>query len=229
MDRSLATGRSLTATACPSASAPLRWRGDKLLLNGKPIVLRGFGRHEDFPVTGRGGVPAVNIKDYALMNWIGANSFRTSHYPYDEEMLTLADKMGFLVISETPAVGLFFHEDGLERRLELTQQMTQELIEPDKNHPSVIMWSLANEAHSTRGNEVPFFAHCMIWQNRPATAAQSPSSVTCLRQKLPLNSLTPFVLIFIAAGIKNRVIWRLDLPSLNALLTRPSPSLAGPF
>ncbi len=130
---------------------------DKLLLNGEPIFLRGFGRHEDFPITGRGVVPAVNIKDYALLDWIGANSFRTSHYPYDEEALQLADRLGYLVISETAAVGLFFQEEGMERRLELCRQYTQELINRDKNHPSVIAWSLANEARSVRGNEVPFF------------------------------------------------------------------------
>lgn len=131
--------------------------GDQLLLNGQPIMLRGFGRHEDFPIAGRGSVPAVNIKDYALLKWIGANSFRTSHYPYDEEALTLADRLGLLVISETAAVGLFFEEEGMERRLELCRQFTHELIERDKNHPSVIMWSLANEARSVRGNELPFF------------------------------------------------------------------------
>ncbi|MHA1487453.1 MAG: sugar-binding domain-containing protein, partial [Promethearchaeota archaeon] len=68
-------------------------KGDKLLLNGKPIYLTGFGRHEDFPITGRGYVPAVIIKDYSLMNWIGANSFRTSHYPYSEQMMDLADRL----------------------------------------------------------------------------------------------------------------------------------------
>ena len=46
----------------------------------------------------------------------GANSFRTTHYPYSEHMLDLADELGFLVIDETPAVGLFFRQDGLERR-----------------------------------------------------------------------------------------------------------------
>ena len=131
--------------------------GDKLLLNGQPIVLRGFGRHEDFPVTGRGEVPAVIIKDFALMTWIGANSFRTAHYPYSEEMLALADRLGFLVISETAAVGLFFQEEGLERRLQLCEQYTRELIERDKNHPSVIAWSLANEPRSLRPAAVPFF------------------------------------------------------------------------
>jgi beta-glucuronidase len=131
--------------------------GDQLLLNGLPIYLRGFGRHEDFPVTGRGLVPAVIVKDFALMKWVGANSFRTTHYPYSEEMMYLADQLGFLVIDETPAVGLFFAEAGLERRLTLCQQFTQELISRDKNHPSVIMWSLANEPHSRRPEAKAFF------------------------------------------------------------------------
>ena len=132
--------------------------GDRLLLNGKPIVLKGFGRHEDFAIAGRGLLPPVIVKDYALLEWIGANSFRTSHYPYSEEMLMLADRLGYLVIAETPAVGLFFAEAGLARRLELCRQFTQELIERDRNHPSVIMWSLANEPHSRPAVSKRFFA-----------------------------------------------------------------------
>jgi beta-glucuronidase len=141
----------------PVGIRSIQVRGDRLLLNGTPIMLTGFGRHEDFPITGRGTVPAVNIKDYALMSWIGANSFRTSHYPYDEEMLSLADRLGFMVISETPAVGLYFQEEGLSRRQELCRQYIRELIARDKNHPSVIMWSLANEPRSVRPSAVPFF------------------------------------------------------------------------
>ncbi len=82
------------------------------------------------------------------MRWIGANSFRTSHYPYSEQMMDMADRLGFLVIDETPAVGLFFFEEGLEKRNRLCQQMIREMIERDKNHPSVIMWSIANEPHT---------------------------------------------------------------------------------
>ena len=122
---------------------------DKLLLNGKPIYLTGFGRHEDFPITGRGYLPAVIIKDYSLMTWIGANSFRTSHYPYSEQMMDLADRLGFLVIDEIPAVGLTFGKNVIERQLELCEQYIEELIKRDKNHPSVIMWSLANEPRSS--------------------------------------------------------------------------------
>ena len=131
--------------------------GDALLLNGAPVYLKGFGRHEDFPVAGRGLVPPVIIKDYSLMEWVGANSFRTTHYPYSEQMMDLADRLGFLVIDETPAVGLFFQEEGLERRLELCRGFVRELIDRDKNHPSVIAWSLANEPHSRRPAARDFF------------------------------------------------------------------------
>ncbi len=132
-------------------------KDNQLLLNGKPIVLRGFGRHEDFPVLGRGLCEPVIIKDYALMHWVGANSFRTTHYPYSEQMLDMADRLGFLVIAETPAVGLYFTAKGLPRRLQLCQQYTREMIDRDKNHPSVIMWSVANEPHSNRPEAEPFF------------------------------------------------------------------------
>ncbi|MCB8924713.1 MAG: beta-glucuronidase [Ardenticatenaceae bacterium] len=140
----------------PIGIREIKVEGDALLLNGRPIYLTGFGRHIDFPVTGRGFVPAVIVKDYALMKWIGANSFRTTHYPYSEEMMRLADRLGFLVIDETPAVGLFFAKKGLKRRLQLCRQYVEELISRDKNHPSVIMWSIANEPHSSPATAVPF-------------------------------------------------------------------------
>ncbi|MCX7029805.1 MAG: hypothetical protein NTU62_06745, partial [Spirochaetes bacterium] len=101
---------------------------DAILLKGRPVYLKGFGRHEDFPVAGRGFVDSVAVKDCALMEWVGANSFRTTHYPYGETTMDLADRMGFLVIDETPAVGLFFLPEGLSRRLELCKLFTRELI-----------------------------------------------------------------------------------------------------
>lgn len=121
--------------------------GHQLLLNGQPVKLYGFGRHEDFPVVGKGYLPALIIKDFALMKWTGANSFRTTHYPYSEQQMQLADEMGFLVINETPAVGLFFQAEGLQKRTALCEQYIRELVARDKNHPSVILWSIANEPH----------------------------------------------------------------------------------
>jgi beta-glucuronidase len=119
----------------------------QLLLNGKPIFLKGFGKHEDFPIYGRGTANPVIVKDFSLMKWAGANSFRTSHYPYDEEFMRMADREGFLVIDEVPAVGLYFHGDTTElaQRQVMVKQYLNELITRDKNHPSVIMWCIANE------------------------------------------------------------------------------------
>jgi beta-glucuronidase len=121
--------------------------GDQLLLNGEPIFMRGFGKHEDFPVHGRGLNMPLLVKENALFNWLGANSYRTSHYPYSEEAMQLADREGVLIIDETPAVGLTFDDgDGnIRARLEQCKRQLRELIARDKNHPSVIMWSLANE------------------------------------------------------------------------------------
>lgn len=150
-------GESFDRYTLPVGIRTIAVVGDRLLLNGEPIKLTGFGRHEDFPVTGRGLVPAVIVKDYALMQWIGANSFRTSHYPYSEQMMELADRLGFLVIDETPSVGLYFRQDSLERFRALCHQYVQELIGRDKNHPCVMMWSLANEPHSERPEAKPFF------------------------------------------------------------------------
>jgi beta-glucuronidase len=121
--------------------------GDKILLNREPIYLTGFGRHEDFPVHGRGLNMPLVVKDYALLKWVGANSYRTSHYPYSEEQMMMADREGILVIDEIPAVGLTFEdgEENIQTRLAQCKQQMEELIARDKNHPSVIMWSVANE------------------------------------------------------------------------------------
>ncbi|HUL05549.1 MAG TPA: beta-glucuronidase [Candidatus Acidoferrum sp.] len=132
-------------------------RGDRLLLNGQPIQLRGFGRHEDFPVHGRGLDLPVLIRDHALLKWVGANSYRTSHYPYSDEAMAVADREGFLIIDEIPAVGLLFDdsEQAVATRLATCKQQISDLIARDKNHPSVIMWSVANEPSSRgalRGN-----------------------------------------------------------------------------
>jgi beta-glucuronidase len=149
-------------------------QGNALLLNNKPVFLCGFGRHEDFPIIGRGLPYAVMIKDTALMQWVGANSFRTSHYPYAEEILDLADKTGILVIDETPAVGLYFSDDGVAARLETCRSQVREMIARDRNHPSVIMWSLANEPDSDVPAAKTFFLNLYqlarsLDQTRPIT------------------------------------------------------------
>ena len=136
----------------------------QILLNGHPIYLKGFGRHEDSPLHGRGFDPVANKRDFELLTWIGANSFRTSHYPYAEEQLYQADREGFFVIDEVAAVGMmpslsnfadaaggasgecFFDLPHVkEKLLPVHLQAVRELIDRDKRHPSVCAWSLFNE------------------------------------------------------------------------------------
>ena len=121
--------------------------GDRLLLNGQPIELRGFGKHEDSPAFGRGLNLPQMTQDASLMRWLGANSYRTSHYPYAEEAMDLADRLGFLIIDEIPAVGLSFSdgEANIRARLDQCKAQIAELVARDKHHPSVISWSVANE------------------------------------------------------------------------------------
>lgn len=130
--------------------------GNKFLVNNKEVYFKGFGKHEDFHIVGKANVDAVNIRDFELMKWINANSFRTSHYPYSEDILDLADEYGFLVISETPAVSINF-KFATEKTLEVHKQTLKEMILRDYNHPSVVMWSVANEPQSCHEDSNEYF------------------------------------------------------------------------
>jgi beta-glucuronidase len=121
-------------------------RGGRILLNGQPVKLNGFGRHEDFFASGKGLNLPLLVKDYGLMRWTGATSYRTSHYPYSEEEMQLADREGFLIIDEIPAVSLQFeYDENVAERLRMCLQQIDELVARDKNHASVLMWCVANE------------------------------------------------------------------------------------
>ena len=121
--------------------------GTRLLLNGESVQLRGFGKHEDFFFHGKGLDLPVLVRDYELLKWIGANSFRTSHYPYAEEALMLADRVGLLVIAETPGVSLTFSDEPAiieARRVQLRQDLV-DMVRRDRNRACVIAWSIGNE------------------------------------------------------------------------------------
>ena len=90
----------------PVGIRTVRVDGPRFLINEEPFYFRGFGKHEDAAVRGKAHDDAFMVHDFALMDWLGANSFRTSHYPYAEEVLEYADRHGIVVIDETAAVGL---------------------------------------------------------------------------------------------------------------------------
>jgi len=137
--------------------------GGRFLINGEPFYFTGFGKHEDSAVRGKGHDNAYLVHDFQLLDWIGANSFRTSHYPYAEEVMDFADRHGIVVIDETAAVGLNKKigggiadmlggagdkdfADGFGPKMQdAHKREIRELIARDKNHPSVVMWSIANE------------------------------------------------------------------------------------
>ncbi|KAJ5589080.1 hypothetical protein N7537_011758 [Penicillium hordei] len=146
--------------------------GSKFLINGKPFYFTGFGRHEDTTVRGKGHDQAYMVHDFQLMDWIGANSFRTSHYPYAEEVMDFADRQGIVVIDETPAVGLniglmgvsgsespkTWSEENINNNTQKAhKQAIRELISRDKNHASVVMWSIANEPASEEDGAREYF------------------------------------------------------------------------
>ncbi len=193
----------------PIGIREVRISGENILLNGSPIYLKGFGKHEDSDIVGRGFNIGVMKRDFELMKWIGANSFRTSHYPYDEEIYRMADREGILIIDEVPAVGLFeslanffdagtgkgaksfFSKPTISQLLKAHLRALEEMIVRDKNHPSVIAWSLLNEPESTDPNSYPYFktlfdkAAELDVQKRPRTFAMevnsSPTKCKCFQ------------------------------------------------
>lgn len=178
--------------------------GMDILINGEPVYLRGFGKHEDSDIVGRGFNIGIMKRDFELMKWIGANSFRTSHYPYSEEIYQMADREGFLIIDEVPAVGMFqslmnfmeastgkqtafFKKETTPVLLKAHLRAIEEMIARDKNHPSVVAWSLLNEPETTNEAAVPYFkevfdlANKLDMQKRPRTFALIMNSLpdTC--------------------------------------------------
>lgn len=122
----------------------IRTEGDKIMLNGKPVFLAGINLHEETFGDSR---RAVSAEDDSLLlqaaKDLGCNFVRLAHYPHNEDMVRLADRMGLLVWSEIP---LYWGIDWKnERTYSLAVQQLREMISRDRNRASVIIWSIANE------------------------------------------------------------------------------------
>ncbi|WP_099469221.1 beta-glucuronidase [Konateibacter massiliensis] len=175
----------------PYGIRTVRVDGTNFLINEKPFYFKGYGKHEDTFPNGRGINLPMNTKDISVMKWQGANSFRTSHYPYSEEMMRLCDEEGIVVIDETTAVGVnlefggganfngqkistFDKENGIQTQ-EHHKEVVRDLIARDKNHACVVMWSIANEPDSYSKGAYEYFeplyslARKLDPQNRPCT------------------------------------------------------------
>jgi beta-glucuronidase len=157
-------GATVDVYSLPVGVRTVRVDGARFLINEHPFYFRGFGKHEDAAVRGKAHDNAFMVHDFALLEWLGANSFRSSHYPYAEEVLDYADRRGIVVIDETPGVGInsglaagafgaephtTFSDDTVNASTQAAhRQAIHELIARDKNHPCVVLWSIANEPES---------------------------------------------------------------------------------
>lgn len=123
-------------------------KGNKIYLNNKPIFLKGINIHEENPIRGN---RAYNIDDAKmLLNWakeLGCNFVRLAHYPHNEFMTKIADKLGLMVWSEIPVYWSIDWNNPIT--LNYAKQQLEEMIQRDKNRASIIIWSVGNETPNT--------------------------------------------------------------------------------
>ena len=116
-----------------------------LLVNGKKVLLKGYANHHTLGALGAAAYPRAIEKRLKLMKEFGMNHIRTSHNPYSEDFLKLCDKYGILVVDELYDKWLTQYAGGRVEWESLWQKDIPEWVKLDRNHPSVILWSLGNE------------------------------------------------------------------------------------
>ncbi len=122
--------------------------GTKLLLNGSPVYLKGFNRHEDYAVDGCAVSLQHMVQDMDLMQDMNVNALRTCHYPNDERFLDLCDERGIMVWEENHARGFKLENmqnPNFERQCE---DCIREMVQNHYNHPSIVIWGILNECAS---------------------------------------------------------------------------------
>ncbi len=169
------SGATLEATRIRVGFRSIEITGGQVRINGMPIVVEGVDRHEHDPYTGHVVSDSLMREDIRLMKAANINAVRTSHYPDDPRWYELADELGIYLVDEAN-----IESHGMGYNLETTlgndtdwmvahMTRTRRMVERDKNHPSVVFWSLGNEA----GNGVNFEAtYSWIKQRDPTRPVQ---------------------------------------------------------
>lgn len=145
-----ADGTLLEAEACDVGFRQVNIENGLLLLNGKPLLIRGTNRHEHHPENGQVMDEATMVQDILLMKQNNFNAVRCSHYPNHPMWYTLCDRYGLYVVDEAniethgmvPMNRLTNDPDWLPA---MSQRVTR-MVQRDRNHPSIIIWSLGNES-----------------------------------------------------------------------------------
>jgi len=135
----------------------------QFLHNGQPILIKGVNRHDHNPITGHYVTTEDIRKDLLQMKRANINAVRTAHYPNDPALLELCDELGFYVVAEAniESHGMDYKEDSLAKDptwFEAHLDRIKNLVERDKNHPCIIMWSMGNEAGDGEN-----FVKCSEW------------------------------------------------------------------
>jgi len=136
------------SVACKVGFRKVEIRGGQLLVNGRRITIRGVNRHDHDELTGSAVTPAAMEADIRLMKQFNFNAVRTSHYPNNPYWLDLCDRYGLYVIDEANIEAhAFYHEVSRDPRYTPAfVERVSNMVQRDKNHPSIILWSLGNES-----------------------------------------------------------------------------------
>lgn len=163
-------------------------------LNGRHLQLKGVCRHQDRPEIGNAVYPTHHRQDVAIMEDMGANAVRLSHYPQDPYMYQLLDEAGLIVWSEIPFVGPGGYRDkGFVNQESFKQngrQQLKEMIYQQFNHPSICIWGLFNELKEQGDNPIPY-----VRELRQLTRDLDPSRITTAasNQQGGLNRITDLI------------------------------------
>ena len=165
--------------------------------DGQEVVLQilDANGNEDSAFHGRGMDVCLDVKDVNLIHWLHANSFRTSHYPYAEEMYRLCDREGIVIIDEVPAVGIGAgaginpYETFPIR--EHHEQVIKDMIARDKNHPCVVMWSLGNEPDTENFPESAYkYWHSLYELAHETDPSNRPVTLVCCQNNYEKDMVT---------------------------------------
>jgi len=213
-------GRVVETESCRFGFREVEIRDRRLLLNGKPIRLKGVNRHEHDPERGRAVTRESMITDIRLMKRLNINTVRTSHYPNNPLWYELCDRYGIYVIDEAnvESHGMGYGKESLGHDADWETahvDRTVSMVQRDKNHPSIIIWSLGNEAGPGRNFEATSASVRALDSTRPIhyermnSVADMDSAmyvhVNWLDQRGRSDSSKPFIMCEYAHAMGNSI------------------------
>lgn len=196
-------------------------RGDAILLNGKPIFLRGVSVQGEAPL--RSGRAWSEADAETLLGWakeLHCNYVRLVHFPHDERETRLADKLGLMVWSEIPVYWDIAWTD--PHALEVAEQQLHEMIRRDRNRASVILWSMSNETPDSP--ERTAFLNKLVTQARaddPSRLITSAFAAAIHNKTAVLND--PLMQSLDVIGYNEYIGWYMDTPESAASYTWKDP------